>query len=191
MPSIAPIVALGQHHEQQHQELILTNLKHMLSRNPLHPVYVDRAPNPALDVGPRRWGSIFPSAWIGHAASDFAFDNEQPRHREFVPAFRLASCPVTNAEYLVFMEDGGDMHPELWLSMGWATVQQEGWRAPLDWQNRDDTWWTFTLSGLHPVYPAEPVSHISYFEADACARWAEARLHTEAEWTEAEWEVRP
>jgi ergothioneine biosynthesis protein EgtB len=183
VPSIAPIVTLGVHHEQQHQELILTDLKHMLSRNPLHPVYVERAPNPPLDVVPRRWINFGEGiAWIGHSGSDFAFDNEEPRHREFVPAFRLASRPVTNAEYLVFMEEGGYARPELWLSMGWATLQQEGWRAPLYWENRDGSWWEFTLAGLRPVDPAEPVTHISYFEADAYARWAEARLPTEAEW---------
>ena len=183
LPRIAPIVTLGRHHEQQHQELILTDLKYMLSRNPLHPVYVERPPTPALDVEPLRW-AVFPEgvAWIGHAGADFAFDNEEPRHREFVPSFRLASRPATNAEYLAFMHDAGYERPELWLSMGWATVQQEGWRAPLYWENHDGTWWEFTLSGLRPVDPAEPVTHISYFEADAYARWAGGRLPTEAEW---------
>jgi ergothioneine biosynthesis protein EgtB len=121
-------------------------------------------------------------AWIGHEGSDFAFDNEKPRHREFVPSFRLASRLVTNGEFLAFMQDGGYDRPEFWLSLGWATVQQEGWRAPLYWENHDGNWSEFTLSGFRPVDPAEPVTHISYFEADAYARWAGMRLPTEAEW---------
>jgi ergothioneine biosynthesis protein EgtB len=120
--------------------------------------------------------------WIGHAGDDFAFDNEEPRHREFVQPFRLASRPVTNAEFLAFIHAGGYEQPEFWLSMGWATVQQEGWRAPIYWQEHDGAWWDYTLSGLRPLDSAEPVSHISYFEADAYARWADARLPTEAEW---------
>jgi ergothioneine biosynthesis protein EgtB len=183
LPAIAPIVTLGLHHEQQHQELILTDLKHMLSRNPLHPVYVERPPSPAQPVPPVRWLE-FPEGivWIGHAGDDFAFDNEEPRHREFVQPFRLASRPVTNAEFLAFIHAGGYEQPEFWLSMGWATVQQEGWRAPIYWQEHDGAWWDYTLSGLRPLDSAEPVSHISYFEADAYARWADARLPTEAEW---------
>jgi ergothioneine biosynthesis protein EgtB len=180
---LAPIVTLGLHHEQQHQELIVTDLKHMLSHNPLHPVYVDRQPDPVIEVGPVRWLDFSEGIqWIGHAGNDFAFDNEEPRHREFLESFRLANRPVTNAEYLEFMRDGGYSQPEHWLSMGWATVQQEGWQAPLYWEERDGTWWHFTLSGFRPIEPSEPVVHISYFEADAYARWAGARLPTEAEW---------
>lgn len=182
-PKLAPIVTLGLNHEQQHQELILTDLKHMLSNNPLHPVYVERSSNQSAAT-PLNWVE-FPEriAWIGHEGSDFAFDNEEPRHREFVHAFRLASRPVTNAEYLAFMSDGGYDRPEFWLSMGWATVQQAGWRAPLYWEREDAGGWSqFTLSGLRAVDPNEPVTHISYFEADAYARWAGARLPTEAEW---------
>ncbi len=183
VPRIAPIITLGLHHEQQHQELLLTDLKNMLSRNPLHPVYVEQPPGRVMDVGPHGW-IFFPEgiAWIGHAGTDFAFDNEEPRHREFVPSFRLATRLVTNAEYLAFMHDGGYDRPEFWLSMGWATVQQEGWRAPLYWENHAGNWFEFTLSGLRPVDSAEPVTHISYFEADAYARWAGGRLPTEAEW---------
>jgi len=183
VPRIAPIVTLGLHHEQQHQELILTDLKNMLSRNPLHPVYVEQPRGRAIDVGPHGW-MFFPEgiAWIGHEGADFAFDNEEPRHREFVPSFRLATRLVTNAEYLAFMQDGGYARPEFWLSMGWATVQQEGWRAPLYWEDHAGNWFEFTLSGLRPVDSAEPVTHISYFEADAYARWAGGRLPTEAEW---------
>jgi ergothioneine biosynthesis protein EgtB len=183
LPNVVPIVTLGLHHEQQHQELIVTDLKHMLSHNPLHPVYVDRPPNPSTAAAPLTW-SDFPEGvyWIGHAGSDFAFDNEEARHREFIQSFRLASRPVTNAEYLSFMQDGGYERPELWLSMGWATVQQQSWQAPLYWQEQDQAWWQYTLAGLRQVDPAEPLTHISYFEADAYARWAGARLPTEAEW---------
>ena len=179
----APIVTLGLHHEQQHQELLLTDLKHMLSRNPLHPVYAARPPNQVVDVSSLEWLG-FPEGviWIGHEGSDFAFDNEEPRHRQFVHSFALASRPVTNRDYLEFMHDGGYARPEFWLSLGWATVQQEGWSAPFYWQQHDGQWWEFTLSGLRPLDLAEPVSHVSYFEADAYARWADARLPTEAEW---------
>jgi ergothioneine biosynthesis protein EgtB len=183
LPKISPIVTLGLNHEQQHQELIVTDLKHMLSHNPLHPVYVDRPPSPTLEPPALDWVN-FPEGvyWIGHAGDGFAFDNEEPRHREFVQSFRLASRLVTNGEYLTFMREGGYERPEFWLSMGWATVQQEGWRAPLYWEEREGNWSQFTLSGLRPLNLAEPVAHISYFEADAYARWADARLPTEAEW---------
>jgi len=183
LAGVEPIVTLGLNHEQQHQELIVTDLKHMLSHNPLHPVYVDRAPGSASDVPGMRWVA-FPEGvyWIGHEGSDFAFDNEEMRHREFVQPFRLASRLVTNAEYRQFIKQGGYSRPDIWLSMGWATVQQEEWRAPLYWDEDDGTWWQYTLSGRRPVDPAEPVTHISYFEADAYARWAGARLPTEAEW---------
>ncbi|MBV9600944.1 MAG: ergothioneine biosynthesis protein EgtB [Chloroflexi bacterium] len=180
---ISQIVTLGLNHEQQHQELILTDLKHMLSHNPLHPAYLERGPDAASPHGPLTWRS-FPEGvyWIGHAGDSFAFDNEEPRHREFIHPFHIASRPATNAEYLEFMHDGGYQHSDLWLSMGWATVQQDGWRAPLYWEERDGEWWQFTLSGLRPVNPDEPVAHLSYFEADAFARWAGGRLPTEAEW---------
>jgi ergothioneine biosynthesis protein EgtB len=183
-PAIAPIVTLGSHHEQQHQELILTDLKHMLSHNPLHPVYAERAPEAPADAASMGWFDVGEGVyWIGHEGSDFAFDNEEKRHRVFVDAFRLGSRLVTNAEYLRFMQDGGYARPEFWLSMGWATVQQDGWQAPLYWSADDDGGWSqYTLSGLRPVDPAEPVTHISYFEADAYAHWAGARLPTEAEW---------
>jgi ergothioneine biosynthesis protein EgtB len=180
---LEPIVVLGLNHEQQHQELILTDLKHMLSHNPLHPVYVERGREALLEPAPLRWQDFDEGVyWIGHSGADFAFDNEEPRHRQFIHPFKLATRPVTNAEYLEFMLDGGYDQPEFWLSMGWATVQQEHWRAPLYWEEQDGTWFQFTLSGLRPVIPSETVVHLSYFEADAYARWADARLPTEAEW---------
>ena len=120
--------------------------------------------------------------WIGHEGDGFAFDNEGPRHQQFVQPFRLASRLVTNGDYLEFMEDGGYENPLLWLSEGWATVRAEEWKAPLYWEQRDGRWWMMTLSGLREVDKAEPVCHVSYFEADAYARWADARLPTEAEW---------
>jgi len=183
LTALAPIMTLGLHHEQQHQELMLTDIKHVLSCNPLYPSYVDRVPTGISSVPPLEWVS-FPEGvyWIGHEGEGFAFDNEEPRHRQFVQSFQLASRLVTNGEYLAFMEDGGYENPLLWLSEGWATVQEEEWTAPLYWEKRDGRWWMMTLSGLREVDPAEPVCHVSYFEADAYARWADARLPTEAEW---------
>jgi ergothioneine biosynthesis protein EgtB len=180
---VAPVVTLGLHHEQQHQELLLTDLKHVFSCNPLKPAFAAHTGQPGGAVPPLRWHA-YPEGvyWIGHTGDDFAFDNETPRHRVFLDAFRLGSRPVTSGEYLQFMADGGYTRPDLWLSMGWATVQEQGWRAPFHWEERDGRWLQFTLTGLREVDPAEPVCHVSYFEADAYARWAGARLPTEAEW---------
>jgi ergothioneine biosynthesis protein EgtB len=178
------VVELGLHHEQQHQELLLTDVKYNFACNPLRPAYVTAdIPPHAPTVGPLRWVS-FPEGvyWIGHDGKGFAFDNEAPRHRSFVERFELASRLVTNGEYLAFMDDRGYERPELWLSMGWDTVQREGWQAPLYWEQRNGTWWMMTLAGMRPVREAEPVCHVSYYEADAYARWADVRLPTEAEW---------
>ncbi len=179
----APIITLGFHHEQQHQELMLTDLKHVLSCNPLYPVYRERPALNASSVAPLEWVS-FPEGvyWIGHEGEGFAFDNEGPRHREFLQPFQLASRLITNGEYLEFIEDGGYQNPLLWLSEGWSTVRAQEWQAPLYWEKRDGHWWTMTLSGMREVDKAEPVCHVSYYEADAYARWADARLPTEAEW---------
>jgi ergothioneine biosynthesis protein EgtB len=180
----SPVVELGLHHEQQHQELLLTDVKYNFACNPLRPAYVTLdIPTPVPALGPLRWMS-FPEGvyWIGHDGQRFAFDNEFPRHRSFVEQFELASRLVTNGEYLAFMADGGYERPELWLSMGWDTVQRERWQAPLYWEQRDGSWWMMTLAGMRPVSEAEPVCHVSYYEADAYARWADARLPTEAEW---------
>ncbi len=183
LTKLAPIILLGLNHEQQHQELMVTDIKHVLSCNPLNPAYVERRAAGTSSVPPLEWVP-FPEGvyWIGHEGEGFAFDNEGPRHRQFMQSFQLASRLVTNGEYLAFMEDGGYENPLLWLSEGWATVQQEEWQAPLYWEKRDGRWWMMTLSGLREVDPAEPVCHVSYFEADAYARWADARLPTEAEW---------
>ena len=180
-------VVLGLNHEQQHQELLLTDIKHAFWSNPLHPVYAERQ----TEGGPR---PSAPAGWvkfagglveIGHAGSGFCFDNETPRHRVFTEPFRMASRLVTCGEYLQFMEDGGYRRTELWLSEGWATVQAEGWQAPLYWRTGENGGWkVFTLGGLLPLEAllTTPVCHISYFEADAYARWAGKRLPTEAEW---------
>ncbi len=181
--ALAPMFILGLNHEQQHQELLLTDIKHVLSCNPLAPVYRPAVPCKACALAPVEW-IAFPESlrWVGHNGEGFAFDNESPRHREFLPAFQLASRPVTNGEYLEFIEDGGYRNPLLWLSEGWATVRSEEWQAPLYWEKRDDQWWMMTLGGMREVDKSEPVCHISYFEADAFARWAGARLPEEAEW---------
>ena len=179
---IAPLLELGLNHEQQHQELLLTDLKNAFALNPLAPVY-RHATHPSGVSIPSQWNS-FPSGvrWIGHDGDGFAFDNETPRHRVFVDAFRLASRPVSNEEFLGFMADDGYQRPSFWLSDGWMSCQAQRWKAPLYWQQSESGWNTFTLGGVRPLNPAEPVCHISYYEADAFARWAGARLPTEAEW---------
>lgn len=179
----APVVALGIHHEQQHQELMVTDIKHVLSCNPLHPVYQERM-LPSAEPPPDLTWINYPEqlAWIGYEGDGFFYDNEGPSHREFVDAYQLGSRLITNGEYLQFIEDGGYQNPLLWLSSGWNTVQSEQWQAPLYWEKHDGHWMMMTLSGLRPVELAEPVCHVSYYEADAYARWADARLATEAEW---------
>lgn len=182
LQGVEAVITLGLNHEQQHQELLLTDIKYALSVNPLRPVYRETEPA-AGEAAPMAWHG-FPEGLvpIGHDGTGFAFDNEGPRHRAFVESFRLASRPVTNGEYLEFMEAGGYRAPHGWLSAGWSAVQANGWDAPLYWERRGDDWWTFTLSGMRPVDPAAPVCHVSYFESDAYARWAGARLPSEVEW---------
>jgi ergothioneine biosynthesis protein EgtB len=179
----ADVIVLGLNHEQQHQELILTDLKHALALNPLRPVYGSAPPEEATAPSPLDWVT-FPAglAWVGHDGGGFAFDNESPRHRAFLEGFRLACRPVSGGEFLAFIEDGGYDRPELWLSDGWAARQERGWAAPLYWERQDGAWVVTTLTGVRPPDPAEPVCHVSYYEADAFARWAGARLPTEAEW---------
>jgi ergothioneine biosynthesis protein EgtB len=180
---LGPMIALGLHHEQQHQELILTDLKHAFGRNPLRPIYRDIELPGAEAPGPIRWLD-YPAGLrrIGHDGPGFAFDNESPRHRVFVVAFRLADRLVTNGEYLAFIEDGGYERPEFWLSDGWNARNTQHWTAPLYWERSADGWRMMTLAGMRDLDEAEPVCHVSYYEADAFARWSGARLPSEAEW---------
>jgi ergothioneine biosynthesis protein EgtB len=180
---MAPLLELGVQHEQQHQELMLMDIKHVFSLNPLLPAY--HAPQLQVQTAapPLGW-LLFEGGLkeIGHAGGSFAFDNETPRHRAWLEPFRLASRLVTCGEYLAFIEDGGYARPELWLSDGWAAVLEEGWEAPLYWRRREGEWSIFTLSGQRRLNPAEPVCHVSFYEADAFAKWAGKRLPSEAEW---------
>lgn len=174
-------VTLGLQHEQQHQELLLMDVKHNFSINPMKPAYRDLKP-PAGEAPPVRWleqeGGLHS---IGHSGSGFAYDNETPRHSVLIYDHRLADRLVTNAEFLEFMEDGGYRNPALWLSDGWARLQQEGWRHPLYWAAQDGTWRQFTLGGERRLNPHEPVCHLSFYEADAYARWCGKRLPREEE----------
>jgi ergothioneine biosynthesis protein EgtB len=176
------LIELGIHHEQQHQELLLTDIKHVFWMNPLKPAYRDALP-PTRQADALSWKSFDAGIRrIGRSGDGFAYDNEGPAHRVFAEAFRIASRLVTNGEFLAFMEDGGYRKPELWLSNGWATVREHNWNAPLYWSSSGATWNEFTLAGEAEVDPALPVCHVSYYEADAYARWAGHRLPTEAEW---------
>jgi ergothioneine biosynthesis protein EgtB len=180
---IAALVELGLHHEQQHQELLLMDAKHVLSQGPLDTVYRATPERPATTAVPLTWtGHDGGIVEIGDDGRSFSYDNERPRHRVLLEPFSLADRPVTCGEWLAFIADDGYRRPELWLSEGWAVVQSERWEAPLYWQRDGDRWTTFTLSGRRTVDDAEPVCHVSYFEADAYARWAGARLPTEHEW---------
>ncbi|MGH2685476.1 MAG: ergothioneine biosynthesis protein EgtB, partial [Actinomycetota bacterium] len=186
-PDVEGLVELGLHHEQQHQELMFMDIKHVLWCNPLQPAYLARrtAAADTADATDR------PAGWIdhpgglvevGHEGGGFAFDNELPRHQAWLAPFALADRPVSCGDWLAFIDDGGYRRPELWLSDGWAIVQSEGWDAPLYWRPEGGGWTVFTLGGPKPVDAGEPVCHISYHEADAFARWAGARLASEAEW---------
>ena len=183
LAEILRILEIGLNHEEQHQELMLTDVKHLLSRNPLAPAYAQRWPLTPVRARRMRWVPVNGGAFdVGHGGTGFAFDNEGPRHRVLVNDFELASHPVTYGEYLAFIEDGGYRRPELWLSLGWDTVRTQEWEAPLYWQQRDGRWYNFTLHGMFEIEPNTPVCHISFFEADAYARWTGARLPTEFEW---------
>jgi ergothioneine biosynthesis protein EgtB len=179
-------IVLGLHHEQQHQELLAYDIKHALWTNPLRPPYTSdpcdfHAPSPAKPEWIEYEGGLFD---IGFAGDGFAFDNELPRHPEYLRPFELASNLITCADYLQFIHDGGYQRPELWLSAGWDTVKAEGWKAPLYWRQQDGAWHVYTMYGERPLTELlqTPVCHVSYFEADAFARWAGKRLPTEAEW---------
>jgi ergothioneine biosynthesis protein EgtB len=187
-PALMALVELGLQHEEQHQELLLTDVKHLLSMTPWLPAYAGNSlpPAPAPAAPALRWvefnGGVVE---IGHAGDGHCFDNELPRHRQFIEPFRLASRLATNGDYLAFLRDGGYRDPALWMSEGWDWVMREGLRHPLYWHERDGQWQEFTLHGLQPLDLQRPATHLSWFEADAYARWAGARLPTEFEWEHA------
>lgn len=198
-----PILDLGLNHEQQHQELLLTDIKPAFACNPLRPIYMPANPSVSVDAPTATW-KTFPAGVyeIGHTGEGFHFDNEGPRHRVFLEAFAVGNDAVTTGEYLAFVEDGGYRRPELWLSDGWATCKREGWDAPLYWSKDDGEWAVFTLGGMKPLDVNAPIAHLSFYEADAFARWAgvgtgagapgvatSLRLPTEAEWEVAAGEV--
>jgi len=185
-PDFEPLVELGLHHEQQHQELILTDIKHALWLNPLKPAYAPARQGELPAATPAGW-SRYPGGCvrIGHQPPGFAFDNEGPAHDVLLRPFHLANRLATQGEYLEFMRDGGYRRPELWLSLGWDRVCAGQWRAPLYWEGQKDDWQIFTLHGMQPLDPHAPVAHVSYYEADAYARWARVRLPREAEWEHA------
>ncbi|WP_372735720.1 ergothioneine biosynthesis protein EgtB [Nocardioides sp.] len=187
LTKLAPRIELGFHHEQQHQELLLMDIKHVLSLNPLEPVYAGSpAPAAGAHAGPLGWRSYEGGlVEIGHQGEGFGFDNELPRHQQWLEPFRLADRLVTNGEWLEFMSDGGYQRPEFWLSDGWSVVTAQEWRAPMYWSQTDGVWTEHTLHGTAPVDPALPVCHLSHYEADAYATWAGKRLPTEAEWEHA------
>jgi ergothioneine biosynthesis protein EgtB len=185
LDKLAPVLELGFHHEQQHQELLLIDIKHVLSRNPLQPVYAGH-PSPVAAPDQLGWVDVAGGlVEIGHEGGGFCFDNEEPRHRVWLEPYRLADRLVTNGEWLEFMSDNGYRRHELWLSDGWAKVNAETWRAPLYWHELDGGWFEHTLHGTFPVNPALPVSHVSFYEAEAFATWAGKRLPSEAEWEHA------
>jgi ergothioneine biosynthesis protein EgtB len=183
LQAIVPIVEVGLHHEQQHQELILTDILHAFAQNPTHPAYdesweIPRSPANSIGCAEVRSGIHT----IGHDDEGFFFDNEGPQHQIFLHPASVARNLITNADWLDFIAAGGYATPTLWLSDGWATVEAEGWNAPGYWRQVDGKWFTMTLGGLRPVDSAAPVCHVSYYEADAFARWRGSRLPTEAEW---------
>ncbi|MGO9786313.1 MAG: ergothioneine biosynthesis protein EgtB [Stellaceae bacterium] len=182
-PEISNLIELGVNHEEQHQELILMDIKHLFAQNPLKLAYrANQKPKPPYKAQALDWISFKGGlSEIGHDGKGFAFDNETPRHKVWLEPFRVASRLATNGEYLAFIEDGGYRRAEFWLSDGWAAVQAQGWQAPLYWE-KGNGWSAFTLSGMRKLDPFAPVVHVSHYEADAFARWAGRRLPTEAEW---------
>ena len=183
---VARRLEIGIHHEQQHQELLYMDIKHILWQNPSLPAYLPGTLPPNPPARPLRWVGFDAGLHdVGHAGESYCFDNERPRHRVYVSAFQLADRCVTNGEYLEFIEAGGYRDPKHWLADGWARVQSEAWAAPLYWTQRDGAWHEYTLRGLPPLDEHAPVVHVSFYEADAFARWRGARLPTEFEWERA------
>jgi len=181
--AFADLLELGLNHEQQHQELILTDIKNVLFASPLRPAYIPATQAPSRPAPPVHWHEYEAAQReIGATEDSFAYDNERPRHPVYVEAFQLASRLVTTEEYLEFIEDGGYERAELWLSDGWAVRCDRKWRAPLYWEQGGEHWQHFTLAGMREVDPNEPVCHVSFYEADAYARWAGVWLPTEAAW---------
>ncbi len=187
LAELEPTLVLGLHHEQQHQELMLTDIKHVFFQNPLFPAYREaEQPNQFDDIDDLQWVT-FEGGLVQHGFSgdEFSFDNETPRHDVLIQPFELGNRLVTNREYLSFIEDGGYKQAALWLSDGWALNNKEKWIAPLYWLHKDNKWLEFTLSGLSPLSLDSPVTHLSYYEADAYANWCDARLPSEHEWEHA------
>jgi ergothioneine biosynthesis protein EgtB len=182
-PNVVSLIELGLHHEQQHQELILTDIKHAFSLNPIRPTYVDAPAKSGRGTPPANWlafeGGIYS---IGHSGSGFAFDNEGPAHDELVRPFRIMDRPISVGEYLTFIADGGYKRPEFWLSDGWATAQAAQWDAPAYWERDGDAWSAYTLHGTRALGSDEPACHVSLYEAAAYAAWAGKRLPSEFEW---------
>lgn len=181
--ALMDVVEIGLQHEQQHQELMLTDIKHVFAQNPLYPVFRSGELVSPASNSTKSWSEFAEGLyWIGHDLDGFAYDNETPAHRVFVESFELSDSLVTCREYQEFMDDGGYSRPEFWLSEGWQTICEQGWRAPLYWIKNGQGWSQFTLSGLTPLDLSQPICHVSYYEADAFATWCDARLPTEVEW---------
>jgi ergothioneine biosynthesis protein EgtB len=183
-PDLTNLITLGLHHEQQHQELLLTDIKHILALNPLHPIYRDDLQQQIEPIKSTFEWLKYPGGLysIGHAGTEFAFDNESPRHQVYLQDYQLGNRLVTNGEYLKFIQAGGYQDPQYWLAEGWMTVQTQQWQSPLYWENANDRWSMMTLGGLQQLDQLAPVCHVSFYEADAYATWKGARLPTEAEW---------
>lgn len=182
---LAPLIEIALNHEQQHQELILTDLKHLLYQNPFPPTYQTRRTDIITNPAPPVWGKTCPAGLydIGVSGAEFAFDNERPHHKTYVESFQLATRSVINLEFKEFIRDNGYNRPELWLAEGYALKEANGWEAPLYWMKTDGVWEkVFTLTGVRDLEPYDPVCHVSFYEADAFARWSHARLPSEAEW---------